>query len=130
MCGLGRATPAVLLLCLVALCGCETLKVQDTQSLLSSRFTRSEIVGLVAGFGTTFAALPDLLAILRRRSAEGMHPRMAAIMAVFQMLWIYYGLLIAARPVIVWNVLAVIINTANVAAWAYYAARKSKAGPP
>jgi MtN3 and saliva related transmembrane protein len=130
MCGLGRATPAVLLLCLIGLCGCETLTVQDTQSLLAPRFTRSEIIGLVAGFGTTFAALPDLLAILRRRSAEGMHPRMAAIMAVFQMLWIYYGLLIAARPVIVWNVLAVFINSANVAAWAYFASRKSKAGPP
>ena len=29
---------------------------------------RSEVVGLVAGFGTTFAAMPDLLAMLKRRS--------------------------------------------------------------
>ena len=34
----------------------------------------SEIVGFLAGFGTTFAAVPDLLAMLRRRSSAGMNP--------------------------------------------------------
>jgi hypothetical protein len=29
--------------------------------------------------------------MLRRRSAAGMNPRMAAIMGVFQILWVYYG---------------------------------------
>jgi uncharacterized protein with PQ loop repeat len=48
----------------------------------------------VAGFGTTFAALPDLVAMLRRRSTAGMNPRMAGIMGIFQILWVYYGLLI------------------------------------
>jgi len=35
---------------------------------------------------------------------------MAAIMGVFQILWVYYGLLIASPPVIVWNVVAVLVN--------------------
>src|SRR5262250_100709 len=67
-------------------------------------------IGFVAGFGTTFAALPDLIAMLRRRSCLGMNPRMAAIMATFQILWVYYGLLILSRPMIAWNVIAVLTN--------------------
>lgn len=30
-----------------------------------------EITGFVAGFGTTFAAAPDFLAMLKRRSSQG-----------------------------------------------------------
>ena len=120
--GLGRVMPAVLLL--IALCACQGLTPQDTQSLLAPRFTRSEVFGFVAGFGTTFAALPDLIAMLRQRSTAGMKPRMAAIMGVFQVLWIYYGLLIGSRPVIAWNLLAVLINFLSVGAWAYYARRE------
>jgi uncharacterized protein with PQ loop repeat len=86
---------------------------------------RSELLGLVAGFGTTFAALPDLLSMFRRRSSAGMNPRMAAIMGVFQILWVYYGLLIASRPVIVWNVIAVFINLLTVGAYLHFV-RKEK----
>jgi uncharacterized protein with PQ loop repeat len=53
----------------------------------------------MAGLGTTCAALPDLGAMLKRRSNAGMNPRMAAITGVFQIVWLYYGLLIASRPV-------------------------------
>jgi len=42
---------------------------------------------------------------------------MAAIMAVFQVLWVYYGLLILSRPVVVWNVLGVAINSIIVASY-------------
>ena len=122
--GLGRAMPAVLLLSLIALGACRGLTPQDTQSLLAPRFTRSEVFGFVAGLGTTFAAVPDLITMLRRRSTAGMNPRMAAIMGVFQVLWIYYGLLIGSRPVMVWNILAVLINFLSVGAWAFYARRE------
>lgn len=104
----------------VVLCGCGDLVPQDTQSLLIPRFHKSEIVGFLAGLGTTFAAVPDLLAMLRRRSAAGMNPRMAAIMGVFQILWVYYGLLILSRPVIAWNVIAIFINFLSVAAYFYF----------
>jgi MtN3 and saliva related transmembrane protein len=115
---------ALILFSLMILCGCGDLVPRDTQSLLIPRFSRSEIFGFVAGFGTTFAAMPDLLAMLRRRSSAGMNPRMVAIMGVFQVLWIYYGLLILSRPVIVWNVIAVIINSLNVAAYFHFARRE------
>jgi len=35
----------------------------------------TQIIGFVAGFGTTFAAMPDLIAMLKRRSRVGMNPR-------------------------------------------------------
>jgi len=79
-----------------------------------------ELIGFVAGFGTTFAALPDLIAMLKRRSTRGMNPRMAGIMGVFQIVWVYYGVLIESRPVIAWNIVAVMINFLMVGAYAYF----------
>lgn len=113
-----------ILLMVATLCGCEGLVPRDTKSLLMPRFQRSEIVGFVAGFGTTFAALPDLIAMLRRRSTAGMNPRMVTIMAIFQILWVYYGLLILSRPVIAWNVIAVLTNSLSVAAYFYFLRRE------
>jgi uncharacterized protein with PQ loop repeat len=117
----------VLWLGALALAGCGVLGLEDTRSLLVPSLQRSEVFGLVAGFGTTFAALPDLIAMLRRRSTAGMNPRMAAIMGVFQVLWVYYGLLILSRPVVVWNVIAVFVNLFNVAAFWYFRRREQDA---
>ena len=65
-----------------------------------------EIIGFIAGFGTTFAAAPDLYAMLKRKSAQGMNPTMAGIMGVFQIAWLYYGVLIDSMPIIIWNIIA------------------------
>jgi MtN3 and saliva related transmembrane protein len=116
----------ILGLIMLTLYGCEGLVVADTKSLLLPRFTRSEVLGFVAGFGTTFAAVPDLIAMLRRGSSIGMNPRMAAIMGIFQVLWVYYGLLIASRPVILWNIIAVATNFFSVGAYLYYARRERR----
>ena len=115
-----RVALCVLFLSVIALCGCEHLGVKDPQSLLVPRFHRSEILGFVAGFGTTFAAVPDLFAMLKRRSSAGMNPRMAGIIGVFQIAWVYYGLLIVSRPVIAWNVVGVLINFLSVGAYLYF----------
>ncbi len=127
---LKRLTFAIALLSIITLCGCEGLALvpRDVRSLLLPRFQRSELVGLLAGFGTTFAALPDLLVMLRRKSSVGMNPRMAAIMGLFQILWVYYGLLIASRPVVVWNLIAIMINLLSVAMYRYFVRRESVRG--
>ena len=117
----------VVLAAAAVLCGCQDLIPRDTSSLLIPKLQRSEIFGFLAGLGTTFAALPDLLTMLKRRSSAGMNPRMAAIMCIFQFLWIYYGLLIASRPVIVWNVIAVLINFFSVAAYRHFARKETAA---
>jgi len=124
---ISKVTVAVLFLSLVVLSGCEDFVPHDTKSLLIPELQRSEIFGFLAGLGTTFAAVPDLVAMLRRRSSAGMNPRMAAIMGVFQILWVYYGLLIASRPVIAWNVIGIFINFLSVGAYAHFV-RKEKAG--
>ena len=114
-----------------ALAGCADLVPRDTPSLLAPRLNQSDILGFVAGLGTTFAAAPDLVTMLRRRSSRGINPRMAGTMGLFQILWAYYGLLIGSLPVIAWNVVAVLINSLCVAAYIYFAQReKTERGKP
>jgi len=65
---LTKVVVPLLFLSFVVLCGCERLVPHDPRSLLIPRFHRSEIIGFVAGFGTTFAAVPDLFAILKHQA--------------------------------------------------------------
>lgn len=124
------AALAFCFVCSITLFGCEDLTPRDTRSLLFPAFQHSEIIGAVAGLGTTFAAVPDLIAMLKRGSSIGMNPRMAGIMGVFQIVWVYYGLLIALRPVIVWNVIAVMINFLSVGAHVYFFRRERSRSVP
>ncbi|HTN58392.1 MAG TPA: SemiSWEET family transporter [Protaetiibacter sp.] len=78
------------------------------------------IIGLIAGAGTTFAALPDLITMVRRRSSRGMNPRMAAITGSFQVLWVIYGALIGSTSVVLWNIIAVLVNSFTVAAFVFF----------
>ncbi len=80
-----------------------------------------ELIGLIAGFGTTFAALPDLFVMLKKRSRQGINPRMAAITGIFQCLWLVYGLLIQAPAVIIWNMISIVTNATTVSAYLYFA---------
>jgi uncharacterized protein with PQ loop repeat len=86
----------------------------------------AESIGLIAGLGTTFAAMPDLLVMLKNRSTKGMNPRMAAIMGTFQTLWLVYGVMINAPAVIFWNAIAIVINGATVGAYYYFARLEKK----
>jgi len=117
----------VLLLNAILLGGCEGVAVHDVSSLLVPEFQRSEVIGFVAGFGTTFAAVPDLLGMFKRRSSKGINPTMAGIIGVFQIAWIYYGLLIGSRPVIAWNMIGVVINLMTVTAYLRFARREDRA---
>lgn len=123
--GLVILTPGV-----IVLLGCQGLEIEDTASLLAPSISRSEVVGFVAGLGTTFAAFPDLLAMLRRRSSAGMNPRMAAIMCLFQFAWLYYGFLIASRPVITWNAIGIVINALSVGAYFHFRNLEPRRGQP
>jgi len=53
------------LFCVMIFVGCGQLAIQDTDSLLLPNFRRSEAVDFVPGFGTTFATLSDLIAMLK-----------------------------------------------------------------
>jgi MtN3 and saliva related transmembrane protein len=69
-----RVSFAILVLSVISLTGCQQLTI-NTEKLVKSDVDLKEIVGLLTGFGTTFAALPDLIAMLKRRSSLGMNPR-------------------------------------------------------
>ena len=86
----------------------------------------TQIIGFAAGFGTTFAALPDLIAMLKRRSSVGMNPRMAAITGTFQILWVTYGTLIGSRNIVMWNVIAIVTNFLTVGAYLYFRRRETQ----
>jgi hypothetical protein len=79
------------------------------------------IVGIVAGVGTTFAAVPDRIAMVKRGSCARMDARMAAGTGALQIVSVYYGVLTATRPAIL----------RNLSAGAYfYFARRDKPGSP
>ncbi|HLZ05363.1 MAG TPA: SemiSWEET family transporter [Bradyrhizobium sp.] len=86
----------------------------------------TQVIGFVAGFGTTFAALPDLIAMLKRRSSVGMNPGMAAITGNFQILWVIYGALIGSMNVVMWNVIAVVTNCLTVGAYMYFRRQEAR----
>ena len=48
-------------------------------------------------------------------------------MGVFQILWVYYGLLIASRPVVAWNLIAVLTNSISVGAYVYFVRKERTA---
>ncbi|MBV8073663.1 MAG: hypothetical protein JO270_27465 [Acidobacteriaceae bacterium] len=126
-----RAFPlAIVFVAIFILTACDGDKLvpHHLGTLLRSSVELSEIVGFLAGLGTTFAAVPDLIAMLKRQSSAGMNPRMGAIMGCFQTLWIYYGLLIDSRPVIAWNVIAVVINFLTVGAYSYFLRKEKSHG--
>jgi len=122
---LGKLPLGLLLPGVIVLQGCQELGVHDAASLLVPTLKRSDIIGMIAGFGTTFAGLPDLLAMLKRRSSAGMNPRMAGIMCLFQFAWVYYGLLILSPPVVLWNLIGIVTNGMTVGAFVYFL-RKEK----
>ncbi|MBO3459691.1 SemiSWEET family sugar transporter [Aetokthonos hydrillicola] len=97
-----------------------TPTLAETFQKSSSHSSAVEGIGLIAGCGTTFAALPDFITMLKRRSTKGFNPRMAAITGIFQVIWVVYGYLIAAPAVITWNVIGVTTNATTVIAYIHF----------
>jgi len=52
-------------------------------------------------------------------------------MCVFQVFWVYYGLLIVSRPVVLWNLIGIVTNALTVGAFVYFVGQeKGPAKPP
>jgi uncharacterized protein with PQ loop repeat len=113
-----RTALAALIPSLISLTGCQHLVITTEKLFQPPDLT--EIVGFVAGLGTTFAAFPDLMAMVRHRSSVCMNARMPATIGFFQALWIYYGFLIASRPLIIWSGIGALINLLTVAAYRHF----------
>src|SRR5437016_12650404 len=111
---------AVLVPGLITLCACQDLVPRDTRSLLIPSLRRSEIFGFLAGFGTDLCRRAGLArdaqtSIKRRHEPKDgdNHGRLSDPV-------VYYGLLIALRLVILWNVVAVLVNFLSVGAYLHF----------
>ncbi len=61
-------------------------------------------LGLVAGFITTVAFIPQVLRILRTRSAYDISWGMFTILAIGSALWLWYGIRLQSLPLMATNV--------------------------
>ncbi|WP_308700646.1 SemiSWEET family sugar transporter [Pseudoduganella rivuli] len=62
-----------------------------------------DVLGYVAAFCTTIAFVPQVWLVWRRRSAEGVSTIMYIVLSVGIILWLTYGVLLQAWPVIIAN---------------------------
>jgi MtN3 and saliva related transmembrane protein len=62
-----------------------------------------DILGIVAGTLTTFAFIPQVLRIVRTRSAHDISWWMFSVFSVGLALWLWYGIILGALPVILSN---------------------------
>jgi MtN3 and saliva related transmembrane protein len=68
-----------------------------------------ELVGFVAATCTTVAFLPQVVKIWRTRKTEGISLSMYVIFCTGLALWLAYGLLISAWPVVASNVVTLLL---------------------
>ncbi len=65
--------------------------------------TGVDSVGLTAGLCTTASFIPQIVRILRTKSAEDVSLVMILILLAGTVLWLGYGIMIAALPIIISN---------------------------
>lgn len=63
-------------------------------------------VGFLAGALTTFSSIPQIVKLLRTRSAEDLSPVTLCMYNFGLILWICYGFMLHSMPVIAWNLVA------------------------
>ncbi len=63
----------------------------------------SDVLGYLAGALTTIAFVPQLVRIVRRRSAHDISWGMFCILSAGVALWLWYGLLVTSLPLIAAN---------------------------
>jgi MtN3 and saliva related transmembrane protein len=66
-------------------------------------------LGLLAGTLTTIAFVPQLTKTWKTKSAEDISFGMFAIFCIGVLLWLVYGLLIGALPVILANIVTLVL---------------------
>ncbi|HEX9201410.1 MAG TPA: SemiSWEET transporter [Acidobacteriaceae bacterium] len=80
----------------------------DLQAPFSA--TPVEVLGFVAAICTTAAFLPQLVRIVRLRSARDVSLPTFLLLSVGVFLWLLYGLYIGSRPVIASNVVTLVLS--------------------
>ncbi|WP_307734234.1 SemiSWEET transporter [Massilia sp. erpn] len=69
----------------------------------------ADLLGFIAAFCTTFSFVPQVLLVWRRRSGEGISTGMYLIFSLGVFLWLCYGVLTNAGPVIAANAVTLLL---------------------
>ncbi|MBX2896510.1 MAG: SemiSWEET family sugar transporter [Cyclobacteriaceae bacterium] len=69
----------------------------------------SKIIGLIAGFLTTVAFVPQVVKTWRTKSARDLSLVMFSLFCAGVFLWMIYGIMINELPVILWNVITLVL---------------------
>jgi len=64
-----------------------------------------EIIGLIAGALTTGSFLPQVLKVLRSKSARDISLLFSLMILAGNLSWLVYGFYLKALPIILWNIL-------------------------
>ena len=75
----------------------------------------TELIGYAAAALSTIAFIPQVLHTWRMRSGRGVSLRMYAIFASGVVLWLIYGILLGAWPIIAANVVTLTLALAIIA---------------
>ena len=70
----------------------------------------SDALGLFAGALTTIAFVPQVLRILRTRSAHDISWLLFGILAVGSVLWLWYGVRVNSMPLMITNVVTLTLQ--------------------
>lgn len=74
----------------------------------------TELLGLVAAALTTGSFLPQVIRLWRTRNADGVSLLTFSIFSVGVALWLAYGIMVDARPVVIANAVTLILASAVV----------------
>ena len=64
------------------------------------------LLGFVAGAFTTFSSIPQIVKVVRTRSADDLSPATLCMYNFGVILWIVYGFMVHSMPVVYWNIVA------------------------
>jgi MtN3 and saliva related transmembrane protein len=68
-----------------------------------------EILGLVGGFFTTFAVIPQIMRVYKLKSAREISVIYNTMMLVGILIWLGYGIILDLVPIIIWNIIGALL---------------------
>lgn len=73
-----------------------------------------EILATVAGMIMVVSGVPQIIKIIKNKQAKDVSIEMFFLLFVGQIIWLYYGLHLMNKPLIISNVCALVVSVANI----------------
>ena len=68
-----------------------------------------EYLGYIGGILTTFCYVPQIVRVIRLKSAKEISLSFTLLLLAGVVVWLFYGIMLSLGPVIFWNAVALII---------------------